>query len=74
MAARLLRDPDTDGWERSDMPIVCETCLGPNPFVRMQRVCDCMLLKRENSMQKSHMHHLVVERDGFRRLQVTPLP
>ncbi|KAF5181188.1 Pre-mrna-splicing factor rbm22 [Thalictrum thalictroides] len=37
MAHRLLRDPEADGWERADFPIICESCLGDNPYLRMTK-------------------------------------
>ena len=26
------------GWEEADFPILCETCLGDNPYLRMLKV------------------------------------
>ncbi|MCL7038206.1 hypothetical protein MKW94_002151 [Papaver nudicaule] len=40
MAHRILRDPEADEWERCDFPILCQTCLGDNPYNRMTRA-DC---------------------------------
>ncbi|KAM7482119.1 hypothetical protein LguiB_006702 [Lonicera macranthoides] len=37
MAHRFLRDVEADGWERSDFPIICESCLGDNPYIRMTK-------------------------------------
>ncbi|TIA90187.1 hypothetical protein E3P99_01731 [Wallemia hederae] len=31
------RDVNASGWEESEFPILCDECLGPNPFVRMQK-------------------------------------
>ena len=30
-------DLNKAGWEQSEFPILCETCLGDNPFVRMSK-------------------------------------
>ncbi|XP_031382656.1 zinc finger CCCH domain-containing protein 49-like [Punica granatum] len=49
MAHRLLRDAEADGWERSDFPIICESCLGDNPYVRMTRALydkECKICQR----------------------------
>ncbi|XP_064946783.1 zinc finger CCCH domain-containing protein 40-like [Musa acuminata AAA Group] len=49
MAHRLLRDAQADGWERSDFPIICESCLGDNPYIRMTKADydkECKICKR----------------------------
>lgn len=34
---RIASDVNKEGWESSTFPILCETCLGDNPYVRMQK-------------------------------------
>ncbi|KAL0736595.1 hypothetical protein Bca4012_012805 [Brassica carinata] len=35
MAHRILTDHEANGYERSDFPILCQSCLGDNPYLRM---------------------------------------
>ncbi len=29
--------PAKQGWEQTDFPMLCETCLGENPYLRMTK-------------------------------------
>jgi len=35
MSSRNTNTLNRQAWEQTEFPMLCETCLGPNPFVRM---------------------------------------
>ncbi|KAF7294836.1 Pre-mRNA splicing factor [Mycena indigotica] len=37
MAQKAKGDINKAGWESTDFPVLCETCLGDNPFIRMSK-------------------------------------
>lgn len=34
---RIANEVNKEGWEKASFPVLCETCLGDNPYIRMQK-------------------------------------
>lgn len=34
---RIASEVNKEGWEKASFPLLCETCLGDNPYIRMQK-------------------------------------
>lgn len=34
---RIACEVNKEGWEKASFPLLCETCLGDNPYIRMQK-------------------------------------
>ena len=51
----IKRDHHIRSWEDNDFPIICESCLGENPYVRMQKIDfggKCKMCERPYTMFK----------------------
>jgi len=52
---RIACDVNKDGWEKADFPILCETCMGNNPYVRMMKEDfgrECFICQRPHTIFK----------------------
>jgi len=36
-ACKIAHEVNHEGWEKAQFPMLCETCLGDNPYIRMQK-------------------------------------
>jgi pre-mRNA-splicing factor RBM22/SLT11 len=54
MPPQIKQDLNRSGWETTDFPSVCETCLPENPYVKMLKEdygAECKLVCRVDSLR-----------------------
>lgn len=52
---RYTSGPNKQGWEMSEFPSICETCLGNNPYLKMMKDKfgdECKICKRPYTVFK----------------------
>lgn len=57
MSSRNTNTLNRQAWEQTEFPMLCETCLGPNPFVRMVKHHlgqECHVCERPNTIFRWH--------------------